>query len=152
MTIDMPIPPEHKLRYRNWNDPSVLPYSYSLSPTPAYLREDADGPMSKWYTIPSTSQNPYLTLPVTFPDVATYLMSAFENSRRGMHDRSSGWQRLTKYVEAFYPTQTPVDEEDQERSRRFGMGWLRRRNKSQRHDNDERSNLVTPFIPDMHGA
>ena len=140
------------MRYRNSSDPSVLPYSYSLSPTPAYLREDADGAMSKWYTIPSTSQNPWPTLPITFPDVATYLMSAVENSRRGLHDRSSGWQRLTKYVEAFYPTQSAADVE--ERSRRFGIsGWLRRRgNKTPRHDNDERSNLVTPFIPDMHGA
>ena len=152
----MPIPADHRdrSRYRNSVDPSLLPYSYTLSPTPAFLRENADGPMSKWYTIPATTSNPYPTLPMMFPDLATYLMSALENSRHAAHDRSSGLNRLAKWVDTFYPT-ARVTEEDED-SRSGGLGERFRgffgRNKASKHDNDERSNLVTPFIPDMHGA
>lgn len=154
MTIDMPIPQDHRYRFRNSSDPGLLPYSYTLSPTPAFLRENADGPMSKWYTIPSTAQIPYPTLPITFPDLATYLMSALENARRAIHDRSSGWYRLAKCVDTFYPVQTVKnDDEEEERkglSERVGR-FFGRGNKPSRHDNDERSNLVTPFFADDYG-
>ena len=154
MTIDMPVPANHKYRLRNGSDPALLPYSYTLSPTPAFLRESADGSMSKWYTVPSTTLIPYPTLPIAFPDLATYLMSALENSRHAAHDRSSGWGRLAKCIDTFYPV--AKDEDDGERSSgglggRFGRLFGRSNNKSSRHDNDERSNLVTPFFADEFG-
>ena len=154
MTLDVPVPPDHRYKFRNSSDPALLPYSYTVSSTPTALRENADAPMSKWYTIPATTQNPYPTLPISFPDLATYLMCALENSRRAMHDRSSGWYRLAKYVDAYYPVSKTTDEDDEERSgglsERFGR--LFSRSKPVRHDNDERSNLVTPFFADEFGG
>lgn len=157
VTLDMPVPDNHRerSRYRNSGDPGLLPYSYTLSPTPAFLRENADGMMSKWYTVPASSSNPYPTLPIMFPDLATYLMSALEYSRHAAHDRSSGLNRLAKWVDTLYPSARVGSEEDEE-SRSGGLGErfgrLFGRSKTSKHDNDERSNLVTPFFADEYGS
>ncbi len=150
MTIDLPIPSDHRYKQRNTSDPALLPYSYTLSPTPNFLRESADGPISKWYTIPSSENMPYPTLPITFPDLATYLMSALENSQRAINDRSSGLYRLAKSIGNFYPNQTDGEEDEEQRRGLLGR-FFGRSNKPNRHSNDERSNLVTPFFADDFG-
>jgi hypothetical protein len=158
LTIDLPIPADHRYRHRNQNDPALLPYSYTLSPTPDFLRETADGAMSKWFSIPSTPQNPYRALPISFPDLATYLMTALEDSRRAMSDRSSGYYRLAKAVDTFYPQRggnmsVEDDEADKERLR-FGdrvRGLFGRGTRTNRPNNDDRYDLVTPFYADEHG-
>lgn len=151
MTIDYPIPEGHRYKTRNPNDPALLPYSYTLSSTPAFLRENADSPLSKWYCIPATPQNPYPTLPISFPDLATYLMTALEDSRRAAHDRSSGWHRLAKAIDQIYPS--PAGDDDPEERSRFSRvrGFFGRGSKQNRPANDDRSTLVTPFYADEYG-
>lgn len=153
MTIDHPIPDDHRYKMRSTNDPALLPYSYTLAPTPMFLRESADGPMSKWYSIPSTPQNPYPALPMAFPDLATYLMTALEDSRGAANDRSSGYHRLAKAVDAFYPNLKNGDDEPEERRGLTDRvrGLFGRGNKANRPANDDRSNLVTPFYADDFG-
>ncbi|EKM59152.1 uncharacterized protein PHACADRAFT_249404 [Phanerochaete carnosa HHB-10118-sp] len=154
MTIDYPIPDGHRYKSRNQNDPALLPYSYTLSPTPAFLRESADSPLSKWYCIPATPQNAYPTLPVSFPDLATYLMNALEDSRRAMHDRSSGWSRLAKAIDTIYPSRAGAGDEDTEERARFTdrvRGFFGRGSRQNRPANDDRSDLVTPFYADDFG-
>ncbi|GJE84106.1 hypothetical protein PsYK624_001810 [Phanerochaete sordida] len=155
MTIDYPIPDGHRYKSRNQNDPALLPYSYTLSPQPAFLRESADSPLSKWYCVPATPQNAYPSLPMNFPDLATYLMSALEDSRRAAHDRSSGWHRLAKAVDSIYPpSRTPggADDDDADEPSRFSLrGIFGRGSKQNRPANDDRSTLVTPFYADDYG-
>ncbi|THH27289.1 hypothetical protein EUX98_g6903 [Antrodiella citrinella] len=120
MTIDQPVPADHPQKYKYKNgDPNLLPFSYSMSATPAYLREGADAPISKWYSIPSTAGLPYPKLPITFPDLATYLLDALEDSRRVLHDGSGGLRRLAKLVETCYPTDRGEERPGRERDR-FG--------------------------------
>ena len=47
-----------------------------------------------------------------------YLQSALEDSRGASHDRSSGWGRLAKAVDTFYPGRPGSNDEEQERVRR----------------------------------
>lgn len=153
LTIDHPIPADHRYKQRNTNDPALLPYSYTLSPTPAFLMEHADGPMSKWYSVPATASNPYPALPISFPDLATYLMSALEESRRASSDRTSGCHRLAKAVDTLYPTRAAAsaDDDPEERTLSDRFRGLFRGNKNNRPANDDRSNLVTPFFADDYG-
>lgn len=154
LTVDHPVPPDHRYKQRNQNDPALLPYSYTFSATPVFLRESADGPLSKWFSIPATPQTPYPSLPISFPDLAMYLQSALEDSRGASHDRSSGWGRLAKAVDTFYPSRPGPNDEEQERvrfSERFGKLFGRNKN-ANRPANDERSNLVTPFYADDYGS
>lgn len=153
LTIDHPVPPDHRYKQRSPNDPALLPYSYTFSATPVFLRENADGAMSKWFSVPATSKTPYPSLPISFPDLAMYLQSALEDSRGANHDRSSGLNRLAKAVDTFYPSRVAPDNEDPERqgfTGRFQKLFGRGRN-SNRPANDERSNLVTPFYADEFG-
>ena len=161
LTIDVPVPSDHWYIHRNQNDPALLPYSYTLSSKPNFLLENADSPMTKWFSIPSTPQNPYRALPISFPDLAAYLAEALEDSRRAMADRTSGHHRLAKAVDTFYPMRGGRDsvEDDDEiggRGRpRLGQRMLglfsRGQRSTNRVNNDDRFDLVTPFYADEHG-
>ncbi|KAI0677135.1 hypothetical protein C8Q78DRAFT_1065757 [Trametes maxima] len=154
MTIDHPIPPNAPANWRYKNgDTSTLPWSYTLSQMPPFLRDGADAALSKFYTIPITPETPYPTLPISFPNLATYLASALENSRAAMHDSSSGVRRLAKHVDQYYPSDHIVLEDAPERSgmrqrlkNLVGIG-----NRPQRDRNAEMYELVTPFVPDDYG-
>ncbi|KZT12557.1 uncharacterized protein LAESUDRAFT_753629 [Laetiporus sulphureus 93-53] len=155
MTIDRPVPlnASNSSRYRS-GDTTVLPYSYTLTPPPPLLQDGADAPMSKYYTIPSIPGNLYPTLPVTFPDLATYLASALEASRDAVHE-SPGLRRLAKLIDTLYPANHPngpAEEEDEKMGMRqklknlVGFGQ-----KVSRNRNEETYDLVTPFIADEFG-
>ena len=154
MTIDHPIPPSAPAgwRYRN-GDTSTLPWSYTLAQQPPFLRDGADAPLSKFYTIPVNQDTPFPTLPISFPNLATYLASALENSRDAMHDSSSGLRRLAKYIDQFYPSDRAGLDDAPERSgmrqrlkNLVGIG-----SRPQRDRNAEMFELVTPFVPDDFG-
>ncbi|KAI0327788.1 hypothetical protein GY45DRAFT_1256372 [Cubamyces sp. BRFM 1775] len=154
MTIDHPIPPSAPAgwRYRN-GDTSTLPWSYTLAQQPPFLRDGPDAPLSKFYTIPVNQDTPFPTLPISFPNLATYLASALENSRDAMHDSSSGLRRLAKYIDQFYPSDRVGLDDAPERSgmrqrlkNLVGIG-----HKPQRDRNAEMYELVTPFVPDDFG-
>ncbi|KAI0650329.1 hypothetical protein C8Q79DRAFT_900044 [Trametes meyenii] len=154
MTIDHPIPPNAPANWRYKNgDTSTLPWSYTLSQLPPFLRDGADAALSKFYTIPVTPEAPFPTLPISFPNLATYLASALENSRAAMHDSSSGVRRLAKHVDQYYPSDRIVLEDAPERSgmrqrlkNLVGIG-----SRPQRDRNAEMYELVTPFVPDDYG-
>ncbi|TCD70833.1 hypothetical protein EIP91_001523 [Steccherinum ochraceum] len=154
MTIDQPVPQNHPQRFKYKNgDPNTLPFSYTHSATPAYLREGADAPISKWYSIPATSGLPYPKLPITFPDLATYLLDALEDSRRTSHDGSGGMRRLAKLVETCYPTDRAEDRSGREKG---VSGWVRgligRERQRSRDRNEHTYDVVTPFVPDEWGG
>ena len=155
MTIDHPVPPNAPTgwKYRN-GDSSTLPWSYTLSQLPAFLRDGADAPLSKFYTIPCTPETPYPALPISFPNLATYLAAALESARDAMGDSSSGTRRLAKYVDQFYPNDRVALGDDaperggmrQRLKNLVGMG-----SRPQRDRNAEMYELVTPFVPDDYG-
>lgn len=89
-------------RYTN-GDVNVLPFSYTLSNLPALLRDSADNHMSQAYTVPSTPNIPFPTLPMTFPNLAMYLQAVLDESRRHLGDSSSGVRKLAKMYDACYP-------------------------------------------------
>ena len=154
MTIDHPVPATAPTgwKYRN-GDSSTLPWSYTLSALPAFLRDGPDSPLSKFYTVPCTSEMPFPALPISFPNLATYLAAALEHARGAMGDGSSGARRLAKYVDQLYPNDRVELEDAQER------GGMRRRlknlvgigSKPSRGRNEEMYELVTPFVPDEFG-
>nr|VWO95182.1 Uncharacterized protein [Ganoderma boninense] len=153
MTIDHPVPANapSAFKYRN-HDTNTLPFSYTLSQLPAFLRDGADSALSKFYTIPVSGEAPLPTLPISFPNLATYLASALEHSRSAMHDGSSGVRRLAKLIDQFYPNDRVALDDAPER-----MGMRRRlknlvgMGRPQRDRNAEMYELVTPFVPDEHG-
>ncbi|KAI9512255.1 hypothetical protein F5148DRAFT_1279978 [Russula earlei] len=154
LTIDYPPPPDH--RYTN-GDVNVLPYSYTLSHFPALLRDGADSPICKYYTVPVTPRTPLPKLPISMPDMAMYLASALEESRRALNDSSSGHRRLAKMIDQFYPKEqgpAAVGEEEEVR-RRGGRAFIGRlmgrSSRPQLGRNAEVYDLVTPFVPDEWG-
>ena len=154
MTIDQPVPQNHpqKFKYKN-GDPNTLPFSYTMSATPAYLREGADAPISKWYSIPATSGLPHPKLPVTFPDLATYLLDALEESRKALHDSSSGLRRLAKLIETCYPSDRTEERSGRERGvGNWVRGFLGRERQRSRDRNEHTFDVVTPFVPDEWGG
>jgi len=155
LTIDYPPPPEHR---PVGGDVNALPYSYGLSHLPALLRDGADSPISKYYTIPMTARTPLPKLPISMPSMAVYLASTLEESRRALSDSSSGLRRLAKMIDQFYPNQqSPAavgeDEEGRRRGGRALIGRLiGRTSKPQIGRNAEIYDLVTPFVPDDWGS
>ncbi|KAH9938257.1 uncharacterized protein B0H18DRAFT_1080994 [Fomitopsis serialis] len=153
MSIDVPVPVNtpNAVRFRN-GDSSVLPWSYTICSPPAVLRDGADAPISKFYTIPSVPGNLYPTLPTTFPDLAMYLASALELSRNGPPEGYPGLRRLSKIVDTLYPEDRSEMEADEKPGMRqkfknfVGLG-----SKPQRSRNAEMYDLVTPFVPDDYG-
>jgi hypothetical protein len=160
LTTEFPIPPttQNSHRYTN-GDVSVLPYSYTLSPLPTLLRDGAESPMAKYYVVPPTATTPHPTLPINFPNLAMYLQSAVQDSRRASSDSSSGVRKLANYIDNCYQNEaesaTPID---QAVSVRRGVGGMFRRvigrhRGSARNSsgNEEIYDLVTPFVPDEWG-
>ncbi|KAF8076551.1 hypothetical protein FPV67DRAFT_1558996 [Lyophyllum atratum] len=148
-TIDYPSPEPNRLK--NVND---LPYSYSLAGVPTLLRDGADTPISKTYTIPASESVPYPTLPINFPELALYLQAALEESRRYLNDNSSGYRKLAKMIKACYPT----EDGPQDPPERTSVGGLFKRvigrgpNRSTRRGaNEDTYELVTPFVQDEWG-
>lgn len=153
MSIDVPVPvgAPNAVRFRS-GDSTVVPWSYTISAAPAVMRDGADGPLSKFYTIPSVPGNLYPTLPTTFPDLAMYLASALELSRNGAPEGYPGLRRLSKLVDSLYPEEHVDMEADEKVGMRqklknfVGLG-----SKPQRSRNAEMYELVTPFVPDDYG-
>ncbi|KAG1840088.1 hypothetical protein DFJ58DRAFT_811214 [Suillus subalutaceus] len=148
LTTDMP--------YTN-GDVTVLPYSYTLSPLPQLLRDGADSPMAKYYVVPATNSTPYPTLPINFPNLAMYLQSAVQVSRKAAHDGSSGLRRLALNIDTCYPRDDgrPISTDFSDTSRSLGGMFKRVINRGKtprgRGGNEEIYDLVTPFVPDEWG-
>ena len=153
LTIDNPQPSHASHEYTN-DDVNTLPFSYTMSPLPALLRDGPDGPMSKYYTIPATPNTPYPTLPISLPNMAMYLASAVEDSRRMAHDNSSGMKRLAKTLNTFYPAKVEFGMEDDEPGGPAGGVVSTFRNVFGKGRNDRRrrdhnyADPVTPFVSD----
>jgi hypothetical protein len=91
------------------------------------------------------------------PDMAMYLASALEDSRRAQSDSSSGLRRLAKMINQFYPSQqaqVAAGDED-EQPRRGGRALIGRligrSSKREGGRNAEVFELVTPFFSDDWG-
>ncbi|KAH0839925.1 hypothetical protein J3R83DRAFT_877 [Lanmaoa asiatica] len=159
LTTDHPIPSNlpNSHKYTN-GDVSVLPYSYTLSPLPTLLRDGSESPMAKYYVVPSTPTTPYPNLPINFPNLAMYLQSAVQDSRRAANDSSSGLRKLAHHIDSCYRTEAgrvaPIDQEVF--SKRGVGGMFKRvmgRNKANKGStgNEEIYDLVTPFVSDEWG-
>jgi hypothetical protein len=86
------------------------------------------------------------------PSMAMYLASALDDSRRALGDTSSGFRRLAKMVDQFYPTPAGGEEEVRRKGGRALIGRLMGRpSKPQRGRNADVYDLVTPFVPDEWG-
>lgn len=129
------------------SDVNTLPFSYTLSTLPQLLRDGADNMISTYYTIPSTSRTPFPTLPIAFPDMAMYLQSAIDDSRKAMNDSSSGLRKLAKSVDTYYPNegQMGVGEDASDKKSFWKIGKKKNKNK-QGGRNEEVFELVTPFM------
>ena len=110
LTVDVPPPPDAPSEFTN-GDVNTLPFSYTMFPTLPALQGGPDTPTSKYYTIPATPNNPYPTLPVSFPKMAAYLAFAAEDSRMA-RGNSSGMRRLAKMLDKFYPAEPESGVED----------------------------------------
>ncbi|KAH8823284.1 hypothetical protein DL96DRAFT_1469527, partial [Flagelloscypha sp. PMI_526] len=149
-TIDQPVPAVHPdaEKYSS-NDPSVLPFSYSLSTLPALLQEAGDNV----YAIPKTELNSWPVLPITFPNVALYLLATFQESKTHEHDSTNALGKLARLITACYPSAKagPPSVAEQEEpkgslmrlSRKFGIG--RGTKKSGTGRTPESQELITPF-------
>ncbi|PCH41147.1 hypothetical protein WOLCODRAFT_99932 [Wolfiporia cocos MD-104 SS10] len=152
MSMDRPVKSDtpNAQRYRN-GDTTMLPWSYTLTAPPAVLRDGADAAMSKFYTVPNTPGNLYPTLPISMPDLATYLATALDVSRNGAHEGIPGLRRLSKLIDSIYPLDQ-IELDDEKRGMRqklksfVGLG-----SKPSRSRNDQTYDLVTPFVPDEFG-
>ncbi|KAF9464402.1 hypothetical protein BDZ94DRAFT_1282017 [Collybia nuda] len=150
-TLDYPSPRNVYVK----NGVNDLPHSYSLSTIPTLLRDSADTPLSKTYTIPASDAVPYPKLPITFPSLAMYLQAALEESRRYINDSSSGNRKLAKMMQACYRTDDPTPERDS--PERSGVGGLfkrvigRKNPPNKRSGNEDTYELVTPFVSDEWG-
>jgi hypothetical protein len=158
LTIDHPIPPNAPNAWKYTNgDVTTLPWSYSLSNIPSLLRDGTDTAMAAYYTIPSTTKTPYPVLPIDLPNMAMYLQSALEDSRRAMGDTSSGLRKLAKCVESCYPAEREVARvEDGSDKRSLGGVFKKvigRGNKQSRGrgGNEEVYEFVTPFMANEWG-
>ena len=86
------------------------------------------------------------------PNMANYLTTVLEDSRRALSDSSSGLRRLAKMIDQFYPNQGQVPGGEDEVRRRGLLGRLMGRSaRAQRGPNAEVYDLVTPFVPDEWG-
>ncbi|KAF8450531.1 hypothetical protein L210DRAFT_3386764 [Boletus edulis BED1] len=159
LTTDHPVPSNLPNSYKYTNgDVNVLPYSYTLSPLPTLLRDGPESSMVKYYVVPSTPSTPYPNLPINFPNLAMYLQSAVQDSRRAANDSSSGLRKLAQYIDSCHQTDpervAPIDPEVV--SKRGVGGMIKRvmgRHKSNKNSrgNDEIYDLVTPFVSDEWG-
>lgn len=155
-TTDMPVSPSvhNSHKYTN-GDVGVLPFSYTLSPLPTLLRDGAESSMTKYYVIPSTPTTPYPTLPIDFPNLAMYLQTAVDDSRRAATDGSGGMRKLAQFIDSCYPGDTDAAVFDGDVPSRGVGGMLKRvirRSKGKgSRGNEEIYDLVTPFVADEWG-
>ncbi|KAI4523195.1 hypothetical protein EV122DRAFT_212800 [Schizophyllum commune] len=158
-TLDHPVPSAipGAGRYTN-GDVSTLPWSYTLSTIPTLLRDGADSPVSKWYTVPSTDATPYPVLPIACPNLALYLQAALDESRRATGDAVVGPKKLARMVESCYPNDVRLNATEEPADRRsmggrllakFGKGTKAKKGRG--GGNEETFELVTPFVPDEWG-
>ncbi|CCL99434.1 uncharacterized protein FIBRA_01452 [Fibroporia radiculosa] len=153
MTIDRPVPvTQAAWKYRS-GDANTLPWSYTLSSPLPMLRDGADTPLSRYYTIPNTPGNLYPILPIGFPDLAAYLATALDVSRNGAYDTAfyPGLRRLGKIVDSLYPEDSSGMNDEDKPGMRQKMKNLVGLGKSSRDRNAETYDLVTPFVPDDYG-
>ncbi|KAF9055488.1 hypothetical protein BDZ89DRAFT_1088078 [Hymenopellis radicata] len=157
-TIDHPVPPSFPgAKKYTTSDVELLPWSYTLSSLPNVLRDSADTPLSKTYTIPATEALPYPKLPISFPNLALYLQAALDESRRYANDSSTHFRKLSRMMDMCYPSLDRMDVGEQsERSKMGGLfkkviGRGNKSNKSGRRGNEDTYELVTPFVPDEWG-
>ena len=160
-TIDYPVAVNASNAWKYTNgDVSTLPWSYTLSTLPTLLRGGAESELSTYYSIPSTPSTPYPTLPINFPNLAMYLQAALEDSRRAMHDSSSGLRKLAKCVDSYYANDRDAanviddDTENGGRTNFFKKVIARvpgNKPKGGRGRNEEVYEFVTPFVPDDWG-
>ncbi|RXW21946.1 hypothetical protein EST38_g3901 [Candolleomyces aberdarensis] len=155
-TLDHPVPPSlpNAQKYNNPH-PNILPWSYTLGDLPMLLRNAADAPMSKTYTIPSTDSLPYPTLPITFPNLALYLQAALDFSRQAKED-NNGYRKLAKMVQTCYPNTEEPSNEAQEKTTVGGLfkrviGRGNNKKKTGKTNNEETYEYITPFVPDEWG-
>jgi hypothetical protein len=150
-------------KYAN-GDVSMLPFSYTLSQIPALLRDGADSPLSKYYTIPVTDALPYPNLPVRLDNLSRYLQAALVESRKTMNDSSSGMRKLAKMVDGFYPSDptesSVIGDEVPLPERRMGTGFIRRafgfggrsgRESRGGNANQDTFEYITPYRLDEYG-
>ena len=136
----------------------MLPYSYTLAPIPAILRDASDSSISKTYTIPATDTIPLPTLPITFPDLALYLQAALDTSRRYLSDSPNGLGKLGKMVQTCYPHDNQDYSENEPERTRVSQYFKRviglsnkDKKKTKGTNNEDTYQLVTPFIPNEWG-
>lgn len=155
----MPVPPSVQSPHRFTNgDVSVLPFSYTLSPLPTLLRDGPETSMVKYYVVPSTPTTPYPSLPINFPNLAMYLQSAVQDSRRASSDSSGGLRKLAQYIDSCFPgdaeTAAAIDDDSAPRK---GVGGIfkrvigRSKGPKGSRVNEEIYDLVTPFVADEWG-
>lgn len=102
MTIDRPAAVNTPIEYLN-GDTATLPHSYTLlSQLPVFLRSGADAHSSKFYNIPASDDAPFPALPINFPKLAIYLVSALKRARSAQGNSPNGVRRLAQYVDQFY--------------------------------------------------
>jgi len=103
--------------------------------------------VTQFFTVPSTTESPYPTLPITFPNLALYLQSVLEDSRQAANDVSGSYRRLGKMLDTYYreEIERPVEDEGTGRMRRLFGGWMGRTKGPRRAGNEEVYDLVTPF-------
>ncbi|KZV64845.1 hypothetical protein PENSPDRAFT_756985 [Peniophora sp. CONT] len=157
LTVDHPPPPKlpNIARYTS-GDPNQLPFSYSLSSKPALLRDGSDSALCKYFAIPPTTMLPLPGLPISLPNLALYLAQALEESRRAAAARDDLQGRLARLVDASYPMDAALDEDEDGPGGRRGLrnfaGRFMKRNKPQaKSRNADVYELVTPFVPDEWG-
>jgi hypothetical protein len=142
-------------------DVNVLPYSYTLSSIPPLLKEGSETSLSKFYAVPATGRNPFPKMPITFPNLAMYLHSVLDESRRMINDSSSGIRKLAKSIDSCYPA-VALDAIDEQDGESIGIGGVRsiggrlkdimtrrgNRSSNARGGNDDTYVYVTPFYAD----
>ncbi|TFK55893.1 hypothetical protein OE88DRAFT_1731528 [Heliocybe sulcata] len=156
LTLDYPVPQTQAGGWKYVNgDVNTLPYSYTLSSLPALLRDGADSSMAKSYTIPLAPMTPFPTLPITLPNMALYLQSALDESRKAMSDSSSGMRKLAQLVDSCYPEEMTVYEESDMPERKGVKYRLRKvfgkKESRERGGNEDVYELITPFVLDEQG-
>ncbi|KAF8631597.1 hypothetical protein AX15_002345 [Amanita polypyramis BW_CC] len=151
-TLEHPVPDDVTGRSRYVYDANVLPWSYTFSTPPQLLRGGTESKLSKTYTIPACSALMFPTLPITFPDLAMYLHTALEISRRYINDSSSGTRKLAKIIDTCYPDTNTAESDDPEW--RGVSGLFKKvigRNNRRRGGNEDTYELVTPFVASEWG-
>lgn len=149
LTADVPVPKNHP-QPRRFNPANVneVPYSYTLTKVVSVGGPDSE--VSKSFMVPPHANMPYPTLPISLPNLASYLHEVLMASRRGSADKLSGIGKLAKVMDACYPSEAVVNGveggDDVERSKLARIKRLLGRKEGRSAGvNDETYDMVTPF-------